>query len=385
MEQRSCSRSCSTFCRELLDAQLGDEELHPGLGPTVPRHLAVPHPQHGLAGDDEVLRGGDRLERLGLVRVGAQAAADVQPEALHPVHLDGHDADVVDAGQGAVHRAARGRDLELAGQVLHQRVAQEVPGHGLGGGLDVEHLQRAGAGEVAGGDGADRVAAGLAGGDARLGQAPQRLGRVADVDEVELHVLPGGEVPPAAAVLLGDVGHRVQRVRGQGTADALGPDHVHVGEVPLAVDAVPEPDPAPVLGVELAGEVARQVGLVAVQVAVVGERRGGLEPGEGGVVERARQGPVGVEVGGTAEGGDVAGGGQRGGVEQGHGVTSLRCGRRSSGRGWGWSRGAGVTGGARTRSCRCRSSARRGGPRRARRAGCTGRSRSRRSPPRPGG
>ena len=78
----------------------------------------------------------------------------------------GDDADVVEHGLAAVGVAAGEVDLELAGQALGERVAQEVLEGGLGPRRDVEDLERAGAGEVAALHVADGVAAGLAGGEA---------------------------------------------------------------------------------------------------------------------------------------------------------------------------------------------------------------------------
>ena len=78
----------------------------------------------------------------------------------------GDDAGVVEHRLAAVGAAAGEVDLELARQALAQRVAHEVLERGLGPRGDVEHLVRAGAGEVAGHHVADGVAAGLAAGEA---------------------------------------------------------------------------------------------------------------------------------------------------------------------------------------------------------------------------
>ncbi len=84
----------------------------------------------------------------------------------------GDDADVVEHGLAAVGVAAGEVELELAGQALGQRMAQEVLERGLGPGADVEDLVGAGAGEVAALDVADGVAAGLPGGQADRGRGP---------------------------------------------------------------------------------------------------------------------------------------------------------------------------------------------------------------------
>ena len=80
----------------------------------------------------------------------------------------------------------------------------------LGPRRDVELLLRARAGEVAAHDVADGVAARLARGEADRRQQAQDLGRLLELDEVELHVLAGGEVTPAARVGLGDVGEGLE-------------------------------------------------------------------------------------------------------------------------------------------------------------------------------
>ena len=66
-------------------------------------------------------------------------------------------------------------------------------------GADVEDLERAGAGQVAALHVADGVAARLAGGEADRGEVPQHRGHLLELHEVELDVLAGGDVAPAAA------------------------------------------------------------------------------------------------------------------------------------------------------------------------------------------
>ena len=132
----------------------------------------------GLERGHQLLAGRELLEGEGRVRVGAEAAGDEHPEAgldgaVVVRAADGDDADVVEHGLAAVGGAAREVDLELAGQALGQRVAQEVLEGGLGPRADVERLVGAGAGEVAAHDVADGVAARLRGRepDRRRGRA----------------------------------------------------------------------------------------------------------------------------------------------------------------------------------------------------------------------
>ena len=87
----------------------------------------------------------------------------------------------------------RGRRCEIG---LRRKCRNVASAHGL----DVEHLVGAGAGEVAAHDVADGVGAGLTRGQPDSCQVPQQVGHPLEVDEVELHVLAGGEVAPTTAV-----------------------------------------------------------------------------------------------------------------------------------------------------------------------------------------
>ena len=154
------------------------------------------------------------------MRVGAETAGDEHLEAgLDGAVVEraggGDHADVVEHGLAAVGGAAREVDLELAGQALRERVAEQPAGGRLGPRRDVELLVRAGAGEVAAHDVADGVAAGLTGGEADRRQQAQDLGRPLELDEVELDVLAGGEVTPATGVRLGDVGAHLELLGGE--------------------------------------------------------------------------------------------------------------------------------------------------------------------------
>ena len=174
----------------------------------------------------------------------------VGPRSGHRDH-----ADVVEHRLAAVRRAAAEVDLELAGEALGERVAQEPPVGGLGPRRDVEDLERARAGEVAAGHVADGVAARLAAREAHRCQPTQHLGRVAQLDEVELRVLPGGEVAPAPGVLLGDRREHLELLRVQAAVGDLHPHHLVGAALALSVDAlVQAADPEDVL-VEVTGEV----------------------------------------------------------------------------------------------------------------------------------
>jgi hypothetical protein len=122
---------------DLVGAQRVDQPLHPGPQLVVTVAGVVERPQDGLDGGQQVLAGGELLQGLGRVGVGAKAAGEEDSEAgldravvLGPV--DGHDADVVEHGLAAVGDAPGEVDLELAGQALGVGVAQQVLEGGLG-------------------------------------------------------------------------------------------------------------------------------------------------------------------------------------------------------------------------------------------------------------
>ena len=176
---------------------------------------------------------GELLECLGRVGIGTQAARDEHAEprvhravGLWPVDRD--HTDVVEHGLAAVGDAAGEVDLELARQALRVRVAQEEFGRRLRPRADVEHLERARAGEVATGHVADRVAARLAARQIDRCQQAQELGRLLELHEVHLHVLASGEVRPAARVLVGEVSEHLELLGDERAVGDLDPHHLVV-------------------------------------------------------------------------------------------------------------------------------------------------------------
>ena len=167
----------------------------------------------------------------------------------------GDDADVVEHRLAAVGRAAGEVDLELAGQPLAVRVAEQEVGGGLRPRRDVEHLLRARAGEVAAHDVAHGVAARLARRQADRRHQAQDLGRLLERDEVELHVLAGGEVAPAAGVVVGDVRERVEVFGVDAAVRDLDAQHLGAAALALAVDAVVQAEDAERVLVDAAVEV----------------------------------------------------------------------------------------------------------------------------------
>ena len=205
-------------------------------------------------------------------------------------------ADVVEHRLAAVGRAAGEVDLELAGEALGDRVAQEEVGDGLRPRRDVEHLERAGTGEVAAGHVANGVAARLAAGEADRPEEAEHLGDVTQRDEVELHVLAGGEVTPAARVLGGDGAEDLELLGGDPAVGDLHPHHLVGAALALAVDALVEAHhPEDVLG-DLAREVLLDRRLEPVDlVGDLGIEGSGSElfeiDGHGDTSAESREGP----------------------------------------------------------------------------------------------
>ena len=260
---------------DLVDAERVDQPLHAGPQLVVAVAVVVERAEDGLDGGQQVFPGGELLEGLGRVGVGAQAAGEEDPEAgLHRAvvlgPVDGHHAHVVEHGLAAVGDAAGEVDLELAGEALGVGVAEQVLEGGLGPGADVEDLERAGAGQVAAHDVADGVAAGLPGGEAHAGELPHDRGHVVELHEVHLDVLAGGDVAPAPGVGLDEVGQHVDLLRAEGPVGDLDPHHLVGAALALAVDAVVQPEDAEGVLVHLARLVQ---GEHALELLDVGQRR----------------------------------------------------------------------------------------------------------------
>ncbi len=154
--------------------------------------------------------GSEVLESLRGVRVRAEATRDEDPEprldrAVVGCAGNAHHADVVEHRLAAVRSAAREVDLELAGQALGVRMAEEVLEGRLRPGAHIQCLEWARPGQVARGHIPHRVTAGLAGREADRGHVPEHRRDLLELDKVELHVLAGSDVPPAARIGLGHV------------------------------------------------------------------------------------------------------------------------------------------------------------------------------------
>jgi len=104
------------------------------------------------------------------------------------------------------------------------------------------------------------VSARLARGHADRGELAQHRGNRLELHEVHLDVLPGGDVPPPARVRVGEVAHQVELLRQQPAVRDLDPHHLVVAALALTVDAVVQPEDAEHVVIEVAREVAGQLG-----------------------------------------------------------------------------------------------------------------------------
>ena len=194
------------------------------------------------------------------MRVGAQAAGHIHPKSGPRLAVlvrgdDRDDADVVEHGLAAVGVAAREVDLELPGKPLGDRVAHEVLVGGLGPRRDVQNLIGARAGQMAAADVAHRVPARLPRREAHAREQSQHVADLVELHVVHLQVLAGGDVRPAAAVVLGEVADHLELLRLDRPVRHLDAHHLVVSALALAVDAVGQPVRLVHVGVDPAVEV----------------------------------------------------------------------------------------------------------------------------------
>src|SRR5438093_4627790 len=117
---------------ELLKAQLLDDELHPGLVTVLAVAERIEDLDHGLDRRDQLVHRDELAQDLADAGSGPESAAHRHPEADGPVvTAGGQEADVVNGGQGAVVAAAGEGDLELTGEDLVERSAQQVEWDGF--------------------------------------------------------------------------------------------------------------------------------------------------------------------------------------------------------------------------------------------------------------
>ena len=198
----------------VVEVTVGDEGLDERL--TGGQHVAARHEREQGHGE----RGGH-----------AEAAAGPQPVARLTPLDDRLEAGIVDAGVLGARRAAAEGHVDPARQ---DAVELDRPGHDRlrGGervGPAVEGLVEADTGVRAGHHVAQRVAAGRAVRQPAGLDAGQHVGDRRGGDVVELDVLTGGEVDPAHAVRVDQVGHRERLHRRERAAGDADPDHEGVG------------------------------------------------------------------------------------------------------------------------------------------------------------
>ncbi len=124
---------------ELLGAPVGDEELDAGAGAQPAVAVVAEHLDDALPDVGDLVERHPRAQPHRELRVGGQAAADVDVEA-RPV-LGVHDADEADVVDLVRHvLLARDRGLELAGEVRERPVADEALDDLVDGRRAVDHL-----------------------------------------------------------------------------------------------------------------------------------------------------------------------------------------------------------------------------------------------------
>ena len=215
---------------------------------------AMEHAHDGLGGVEHAPGRQELEEHAARPRHRRGAAAHGDAEAQTPdalAILDGRaPADVVDPGEGVVFGAALEGDLELARQRRRQGMAEEVPRQRLGVWRDVEHLVLGGARVLARGDVAHGVAARLSGRQTLAREKLEGSFGIGELDEMELDVLPRGDVAETARVALGDLRQRVELIAAQHALRDLHADHVQV-VLPLAVKAAHQAECPPLVGAQL--------------------------------------------------------------------------------------------------------------------------------------
>ena len=145
-------------------------------------------------------------------------------------------------------------------------------------GRGVERLQSGCTRVRAGSDVPDGVAAGLARGQARLGEDTQGVVGLREVHEVELDILARRDVAATGGQPLGDVRQRSELRRREDTLGDLDADHHRVALLALAVDAVHQAELFPRVGGDLTALELAEHRYERIQVLLVGEpETGGAE------------------------------------------------------------------------------------------------------------
>ena len=203
------------------------------------------------------------LQRQRWMRIGTQTASDKNSETCFDLTVvadsfGGDHADIVEHRLAAVGGAAGEVDLELAGHALRDWIAEEVLERRFSPLGDVEDLVRAGSCEVARLYVAHGVATRFACRHPNRTQEAHDFWDLVELGIVELDVLPGRDVSPAARVFLHEIGQHVELFGCHRPVRDLDPHHLVGFPLPLAVDAVGEAEHPKDVFVDLACQVAVQ-------------------------------------------------------------------------------------------------------------------------------
>ena len=211
---------------ELVDADFLNEELDAGASAALLFAKAGKDAGDRLGKGKKLFFGAELGEHLGLHRHGAEPSTDDDAEAALAITDMGDRTEIVkgDEPTGIVF-TARERDLELASEVLNVGVPQEELRDRIGIRCDVERLRLADTGVLTGRHVAHAVAAGLTGGDPDAGEPSHHVGRLFDVNEVKLDVLPRRDVQDRIGVLLGELAQHLELLRGELPERDLDPHH----------------------------------------------------------------------------------------------------------------------------------------------------------------
>ena len=176
-------------------------------------------PGYRLGDGKQFLYRQERVEQLGLMRYGPEAATHVKLKAPSKLAINdsggGDRTHVMQHDQTTgVGLTPREGDLEFPPEVLDVRVPEQKARTGSGIGGHVEDLIATHTGQWAGGDVPNRIATSLTSSDTHRGQAPHQIWCVVDVDKVKLEVLPGRDVEDAVGVFLTEIRQHLHLVRG---------------------------------------------------------------------------------------------------------------------------------------------------------------------------
>ncbi len=258
---------------ELLRAEALHDELDARLVAVDAIGIALMDAGQRLHDGRQLLLGDEGQHLGGRLRLAAQATADEDAETLLAILFDRDQAEIVETDAGAIGGAARDRRLDLARHVLHQRVADPAGRQLLGDLARVDMLARAIAGQRAGGDVAEGVAASLTRRHAVAVEIVQRFGRFLQRHVIGLDVLAGGDVHIALAEAAIEFGQRGQPVARQHATRDLDAHHLHA-RLLLAIDAEAGAKARPFVLVPVATQPVRQPHTVFIEIGQADKRFG---------------------------------------------------------------------------------------------------------------